>query len=125
MTMQEMATAVQYRLPVKVFILNNRFMGMVRQWQQLFHGSRYSESYSESLPDFVKLAEAFGATGIRAENPDELDDAIIKMFETEGPVIFDCIVHKVGNVYPMIPAGAAHNEMMLGDEAENLDPVGR
>jgi acetolactate synthase-1/2/3 large subunit len=125
MTMQEMATAVQYRLPIKVFILNNRFMGMVRQWQQLFHGSRYSESYSESLPDFVKLAEAFGATGIRAEKPEELDAAIMTMFETEGPVIFDCIVHKVGNVYPMIPAGAAHNDMMLGDEAEHLDPVGR
>ncbi len=125
MTMQEMATAVQYRLPVKVFILNNRFMGMVRQWQQLFHGSRYSESYSESLPDFVKLAEAFGATGIRAQKPEELDGAIRCMFETDGPVIFDCVVHKIGNVYPMIPAGAAHNEMMLGDEAENLDPVGR
>ncbi len=125
MTMQEVATAVQYRLPVKVFILNNRFMGMVRQWQELFHGSRYSESYSESLPDFVKLAEAFGATGIRAQKPGELDEAITRMIETDGPVIFDCVVHKIGNVYPMIPAGAAHNEMMLGDEAEKMEPVGR
>ncbi len=125
MTMQEVATAVQYRLPVKVFILNNRFMGMVRQWQELFHGSRYSESYSESLPDFVKMAEAFGATGIRATKPEELDDAIKRMIDTDGPVIFDCVVHKVGNVYPMIPAGEPHNSMMLGTEAENLEPVGR
>lgn len=125
MTMQEMATAVQYRLPVKIFILNNRFMGMVRQWQELFHGSRYSESYSESLPDFVKMAEAFGATGIRASKPEELDEAILKMLNTDGPVIFDCVVHKVGNVYPMIPAGEPHNSMMLGTEAENLEPVGR
>ncbi|PLX33896.1 MAG: acetolactate synthase 3 large subunit [Hyphomicrobiales bacterium] len=125
MTMQEVATAVQYRLPVKVFILNNRFMGMVRQWQELFHGSRYSQSYSETLPDFVKMAEAFGATGIRASKPEELDAAIQRMIDTDGPVIFDCVVHKVGNVYPMIPAGEPHNSMMLGTDAENLEPVGR
>ena len=116
MTMQEISTAVQYRLPVKIFILNNEYMGMVRQWQELLHGGRYSSSYSEALPDFVKLAEAYGATGIRAEKPDELDDAIRKMMKTKGPVIFDCIVTKDENCFPMIPSGAAHNDMLLADD---------
>tara|TARA_B110000971_G_C20001176_1_gene496916 strand:+ start:97 stop:1854 length:1758 start_codon:yes stop_codon:yes gene_type:complete len=120
MTMQEVSTAVQYRLPIKIFILNNEYMGMVRQWQELLHGGRYSSSYSEALPDFVKLAEAYGATGIRAETPAELDDAIKRMIDTPGPVIFDCIVTKDENVYPMIPSGAAHNEMLLAD-SEGLD----
>jgi acetolactate synthase-1/2/3 large subunit len=120
MTMQEISTAVQYRLPVKIFILNNEYMGMVRQWQELLHGGRYSSSYSEALPDFVKLAEAYGATGIRAEKPDELDDAIRKMMQTKGPVIFDCIVIKDENCFPMIPSGAAHNDMLLADD-QGLD----
>jgi acetolactate synthase-1/2/3 large subunit len=120
MTMQELSTAVQYRLPIKIFILNNEYMGMVRQWQELLHGGRYSSSYSEALPDFVKLAEAYGATGIRAETPDELDDAIKKMIATDGPVIFDCIVTKDENCFPMIPSGAAHNEMLLADD-QGLD----
>jgi acetolactate synthase-1/2/3 large subunit len=120
MTMQEISTAVQYRLPIKIFILNNEYMGMVRQWQELLHGGRYSSSYSEALPDFVKLAEAFGATGIRAETPAELDDAIKRMVDTPGPVIFDCIVTKDENCFPMIPSGAAHNEMLLAD-SEGLD----
>ena len=120
MTMQEISTAVQYRLPVKIFILNNEYMGMVRQWQELLHGGRYSSSYSEALPDFVKLAEAYGATGIRAEKPNELDDAIRKMMQTKGPVIFDCIVTKDENCFPMIPSGAAHNDMLLADD-QGLD----
>ena len=120
MTMQELSTAVQYRLPIKIFILNNEYMGMVRQWQELLHGGRYSSSYSEALPDFVKLAEAYGAKGIRAESPDELDDAINKMIATDGPVIFDCIVTKDENCFPMIPSGAAHNEMLLADD-QGLD----
>ncbi len=120
MTMQEISTAVQYRLPIKIFILNNEYMGMVRQWQELLHGGRYSSSYSEALPDFVKLAEAYGATGIRAETPAELDDAIKRMIDTPGPVIFDCIVTKDENCFPMIPSGAAHNEMLLAD-SEGLD----
>ena len=120
MTMQEISTAVQYRLPVKIFILNNEYMGMVRQWQELLHGGRYSSSYSEALPDFVKLAEAYGASGIRAEKPDELDDAIRKMMKTKGPVIFDCIVTKDENCFPMIPSGAAHNDMLLADD-QGLD----
>ena len=120
MTMQEISTAVQYRLPVKIFILNNEYMGMVRQWQELLHGGRYSSSYSEALPDFVKLAEAYGATGIRAEKPVELDDAIRRMMQTKGPVIFDCIVTKDENCFPMIPSGAAHNDMLLADD-QGLD----
>jgi len=120
MTMQEISTAVQYRLPVKIFILNNEYMGMVRQWQELLHGGRYSSSYSEALPDFVKLAEAYGATGIRAEKPDELDDAIRRMMQAKGPVIFDCIVTKDENCFPMIPSGAAHNDMLLADD-QGLD----
>ena len=116
MTMQEISTAVQYRLPVKIFILNNEYMGMVRQWQELLHGGRYSSSYSEALPDFVKLAEAYGATGIRAQTPGELDDAIKRMVATDGPVIFDCVVTKEENCFPMIPSGAAHNDMLLADD---------
>ncbi|MCJ2137687.1 acetolactate synthase 3 large subunit [Methylobacterium sp. J-026] len=115
MNMQEMSTAVQYRLPVKVFILNNEYMGMVRQWQELLHGSRYSQSYSESLPDFVKLAEAYGAKGMRCEKPGDLDGAIAEMLAHDGPVIFDCIVDKTENCFPMIPSGKAHNEMLLSD----------
>ncbi|MGB3810553.1 MAG: acetolactate synthase 3 large subunit [Parvibaculum sp.] len=118
MCMQEISTAVQFRLPVKIFILNNEYMGMVRQWQQLLHGGRYSHSYSESLPDFVKLAEAYGATGIRAKTVGELDDKIKEMIAAPGPVIFDCCVDQLENCFPMIPSGAAHNEMILGDDSE-------
>ncbi len=117
MTMQEMSTAVQHCLPIKIFILNNEYMGMVRQWQQLLHGGRYSHSYSEALPDFVKLAEAYGAKGIRASSPAELDDAIRAMLDYPGPVIFDCRVDKQENCLPMIPSGAAHFEMILPDSA--------
>ena len=117
MNMQEMSTAIQYRLPVKQFILNNERLGMVRQWQQLLHGERYSHSYSEALPDFVKLAEAFGAKGIRCSNPADLDDAIAEMLAYDGPVIFDCMVEKHENCFPMIPSGKAHNEMLLGDSS--------
>jgi acetolactate synthase-1/2/3 large subunit len=115
MNMQEMSTAIQYRLPVKQFILNNERLGMVRQWQQLLHGERYSHSYSEALPDFVKLAEAFGAKGIRCANPADLDEAIAEMLAYDGPVIFDCLVTRDENCFPMIPSGKAHNEMLLGD----------
>ena len=121
MTMQEMSTAAQYRLPMKVFILNNSYMGMVRQWQQLLHGNRLSHSYSEALPDFVKLAEAYGAVGIRAEKPDELDDAIREMIAVDRPVIFDCVVSNLANCFPMIPSGKAHNEMLLGDDVPDQD----
>jgi acetolactate synthase I/II/III large subunit len=117
MTMQEMSTAVQYRAPIKIFILNNQYMGMVRQWQQLLHGNRLSHSYMESLPDFVKLAEAYGCHGIRCEKPGELDDAIKEMIEIDKPVIFDCRVAALANCFPMIPSGKAHNEMLLPDEA--------
>ena len=116
MTMQEISTAVQYRLPVKIFILNNQYMGMVRQWQQLLHGNRLSESYSEALPDFVKLAEAYGAVGMRAEKPADLDGAIKAMIEVNRPVIFDCRVASLANCFPMIPSGKAHNEMLLGED---------
>ncbi|MBZ0262156.1 MAG: acetolactate synthase 3 large subunit [Hyphomicrobiales bacterium] len=119
MTMQEMSTAVQYRLPIKIFILNNQYMGMVRQWQQLLHGNRLSESYSESLPDFVKLAEAFGCVGIRAEKPAELDDKIREMIKTPHPVLFDCRVASLANCFPMIPSGKAHNEMLLGEDVSD------
>ncbi len=115
MNMQEMGTAIQFRLPVKQFILNNERLGMVRQWQELLHGERYSHSWSEALPDFVKLAEAFGAKGIYCDNPDDLDDAIIEMIEHDGPVIFDCVVEKHENCFPMIPSGKPHNEMLLGE----------
>ncbi|MDA9637916.1 acetolactate synthase 3 large subunit [Candidatus Pelagibacter sp.] len=121
MTMQEISTAVQYNLPVKIFILNNQYMGMVRQWQELLHEKNYSESYSEALPDFVKLAEAYGCVGIRAENPDELDEKIEEMINIDRPVIFDCRVDQAENCYPMIPSGKPHNQMLLGpkDQKEN------
>ena len=115
MNMQEMGTAIQYELPVKQFILNNERLGMVRQWQELLHGERYSQSWSEALPDFVKLAEAFGAKGILCSDPTDLDDAIMEMVEYDGPVIFDCLVEKHENCFPMIPSGKAHNEMLLSD----------
>jgi len=114
MTMQEMSSAVQHGLPIKIFILNNSCLGMVRQWQELLHGGRYSHSYSESLPDFVKLAEAYGGIGLRAETPDELDEKIKEMIAADKPVLFDCVVSREENVFPMIPSGAAHNEMLLG-----------
>jgi acetolactate synthase-1/2/3 large subunit len=123
MNIQEMSTAVQYRMPVKVFILNNRWMGMVRQWQELLHGSRYSESYSEALPDFVKLAEAFGGVGLRAEKLDELDGVIGQMLEVnDRPVIVDVAVDEKENCFPMIPSGAGHHEMLLGPE-DRADPA--
>ncbi|WP_106607048.1 acetolactate synthase 3 large subunit [Shimia abyssi] len=115
MNMQEMGTAVQFRLPVKQFILNNERLGMVRQWQELLHGERYSHSWSEALPDFVKLAEAFGAKGILCSDPADLDDAIMEMINHDGPVIFDCLVEKHENCFPMIPSGKPHNEMLLGE----------
>jgi len=114
MTMQEMSTAVQYSLPIKIFILNNEYMGMVRQWQELLHDKNYSESYTAALPDFVKLAEAYGCVGIRAKTPEELDDKIIEMINTDQPVIFDCLVDKQENCFPMIPSGKPHNQMLLG-----------
>ncbi len=113
MNMQEMGTMVQYRLPVKQFILNNERLGMVRQWQELLHGERYSQSWSEALPDFVKLAEAFGAKGIQCSDPADLDEAIMEMIEHDGPVIFDCLVEKHENCFPMIPSGEPHNKMLL------------
>ncbi len=122
MNMQEMGTAVQYRLPVKQFILNNERLGMVRQWQELLHGERYSSSWSEALPDFVKLAEAFGAKGIQCKDPAGLDDAIMEMLDYDGPVIFDCLVEKHENCFPMIPSGEPHNKMLLG-EASTKDAI--
>jgi len=119
MTMQEISTAVQYKLPIKIFILNNQYMGMVRQWQELLHEKNYSESYSAALPDFVKLAEAYGCVGIRASKPSELDEKINEMINIDRPVIFDCLVDKTENCYPMIPSGKAHNQMILGPEDEN------
>ena len=121
MTIQEMSTEVQYNLPIKIFILNNQYMGMVRQWQELLHEKNYSESYSEALPDFVKLAEAYGCKGIKADNPDELDDKIKEMIDYNGPVIFDCHVDPNENCFPMIPSGKPHNQMILGpsDKEEN------
>jgi len=123
MNMQEMGTAVQFRLPVKQFILNNERLGMVRQWQELLHGERYSQSWSEALPDFVKLAEAFGAKGIICSDPADLDDAIMEMINHDGPVIFDCLVEKHENCFPMIPSGEPHNKMLLG-EASTKDAIG-
>ena len=121
MTMQEISTAVQYNLPIKIFILNNQYMGMVRQWQELLHEKNYSESYSEALPDFVKLAEAYGCVGIRAKSPDELDEKIEEMINIDRPVIFDCHVDQTENCFPMIPSGKPHNQMLLGpkDQEEN------
>jgi len=118
MTMQEMSTAVQYKLPIKIFILNNEYMGMVRQWQELLHDKNYSESYTAALPDFVKLAEAYGCVGIRATKPSELDEKIKEMIEVDRPVIFDCLVDKMENCFPMIPSGKAHNQMILGPEED-------
>jgi acetolactate synthase-1/2/3 large subunit len=122
MTMQEMSTAVQHDLPIKIFILNNQYMGMVRQWQELLHGNRLSHSYMDSLPDFVKLAEAYGCVGLRAEKPGELDDAIAEMIKVKRPVLFDCRVAALANCFPMIPSGKAHNEMLLGEDVtpENI-----
>ena len=121
MNIQELSTIAQYDLPVKVFIVNNQYMGMVRQWQELLHGGRYSHSYMESLPDFVKLAEAFGALGLLATRADEVDDKIMEMIDTPRPVILDCRVNQTENCFPMIPSGAAHYDMLLGpeDEAEH------
>jgi acetolactate synthase-1/2/3 large subunit len=120
MTMQEMSTAAQYRLPIKIFILNNQYMGMVRQWQELLHGGRYSESYTAALPDFVQLAEAYRGVGIRCEKPADLDAAITEMINVDKPVIFDCVVDQAENCFPMIPSGKAHNEMLLGDVAGDI-----
>jgi acetolactate synthase I/II/III large subunit len=121
MTMQEMSTAVQYDLPIKIFVINNQYMGMVRQWQELLHGGRYSHSYTEALPDFVKLAQAYHAHGIRCEHPGELDEKIREMIEVNKPVIFDCVVDPAENCFPMIPSGRAHNEMLLGDATTRVE----
>jgi acetolactate synthase I/II/III large subunit len=121
MTMQEMSTAAQYRLPIKIFIINNKYMGMVRQWQELLHGGRYAESYMDALPDFVKLAEAYHAVGIRCERPGDLDAAIREMIDVKKAVIFDCVVDPAENCFPMIPSGRAHNEMLLGDSALSVE----
>jgi len=127
MTMQEMSTAVQYKLPIKIFILNNEYMGMVRQWQELLHEKNYSESYTAALPDFVKLAEAYGCVGIRANKPEELDEKITEMLSVNRPVIFDCVVDKTENCYPMIPSGKPHNQMLLGkqDEEDEISDEGK
>ncbi|MFZ5913543.1 MAG: acetolactate synthase 3 large subunit [Pseudomonadota bacterium] len=126
MTMQELSTAVQYDLPIKIFILNNEYMGMVRQWQELLHGGRYSHSYTASLPDFVKLAEAYGAVGLRASKPAELDDAIREMIGVKRPVLFDCRIDKTENCFPMIPSGEAHNNMILADlGAQTVSAAGK
>ena len=125
MTMQEMSTAVQYSLPIKIFILNNEYMGMVRQWQELLHEKNYSESYTAALPDFVKLAEAYGCVGIRAKTPEELDDKIIEMINTDRPVIFDCLVDKEENCFPMIPSGKPHNQMLLGPKDQKQNKITR
>lgn len=121
MNIQEMSTAVQYRLPVKVFILNNQWMGMVRQWQELLHGERYSESYTDSLPDFVKLAEAYGGVGLRAETPEDLDGVIEEMLATDKVTLVDVRVCQSENCFPMIPSGKAHNEMILSPDAKQFD----
>ena len=127
MTMQEMSTAVQYKLPIKIFIINNEYMGMVRQWQELLHEKNYSESYTAALPDFVKLAEAYGCVGIRANKPEELDEKIEQMLSVNKPVIFDCVVDKTENCYPMIPSGKPHNQMLLGkqDEEDEISEEGK
>jgi acetolactate synthase-1/2/3 large subunit len=118
MNIQELATATQYRLPVKVFVLNNEYMGMVRQWQELTYESRYSESYSDSLPDFVKLAEAYGWRGIRIDDPADLDAGIAAMLAHDGPVFVDCHVARMENCFPMIPSGAAHTDMILSGDRD-------
>jgi acetolactate synthase-1/2/3 large subunit len=125
MNMQELSTIVQYKLPIKIFILNNQWMGMVRQWQELNHGTRYSESYTESLPDFIMLAESFGIKGIRISELNELDQSLDEMLNTNGPVIVDLRIEKEENCFPMIPSGAAHNEMILSaDDNNNTSDVG-
>ena len=123
MNIQELSTAVQYGLPVKAFVINNQWMGMVRQWQELLHGGRYSESYTAALPDFVKLAEACQWTGLRATRPGEVDGVIDAMIDSDGPVIADIVVDPAENCFPMIPSGAAHNEMLLGPDDEAEAPV--
>ena len=123
MNIQEMSTAAQYRLPVKIFILNNEYMGMVRQWQELLHGGRYSESYMASLPDFAKLAESFGAVGLRATRPEEVDGVIGEMIAVDRPVIADILVDKAENCFPMIPSGAAHHKMLLGPDDQAAEPI--
>ncbi|WP_425283294.1 acetolactate synthase 3 large subunit [Martelella endophytica] len=131
MCIQEMSAAIQHNAPIKIFIMNNQYMGMVRQWQQLLHGNRLSHSYTEAMPDFVKLAEAYGAEGIYCDDPAELDDAIQRMIDSPKPVIFDCRVANLANCFPMIPSGKAHNEMLLPDEANDeavataIDAAGR
>ena len=131
MTMQELSTAVQHELPVKIFILNNQYMGMVRQWQQLLHGNRISHTYMESLPDFVRLGEAYGCVGLKVEKPDDLDDAIAEMLSVDRPVLFDCQISALANCFPMIPSGKAHNEMILPEEVSDdviatvIDETGR
>ena len=123
MTMQEISTAVQYNLPIKIFILNNQYMGMVRQWQELLHEKNYSESYSKALPDFVKLAEAYGCVGIRAKKPNELDEKIQEMIDVDRPVIFDCHVDQDENCFPMIPSGKPHNQMLLGPKDQEKNKI--
>jgi acetolactate synthase-1/2/3 large subunit len=126
MTMQEMSTAIQHDLPIKIFIVNNQWMGMVRQWQELLHGERYSHSYTEAMPDFVKMADAFGAVGLRAETVSDLDGAIAEMINVKRPVLFDCRVVNEENCFPMIPSGKAHNEMILGAIAgDEVDDAGK
>ena len=125
MTMQEMSTAVQYKLPIKIFILNNEYMGMVRQWQELLHEKNYAESYTAALPNFVKLAEAYGCVGIQAKTPDELDEKIKEMININQPVIFDCVVDKHENCFPMIPSGKPHNQMLLGPKDEEKEEVSK
>ncbi|MEC8136045.1 MAG: thiamine pyrophosphate-dependent enzyme, partial [Pseudomonadota bacterium] len=124
MNIQELSTAIQHRLPVKIFILNNQYMGMVRQWQELLHGGRYSESYTDALPNFVKLAESFGAVGLRTDKPSELDDLIKEMIATDNVVIADIGVDQMENCLPMIPSGSAHNEMILGSETQSFGKDG-
>ena len=123
MNIQEMSTCVQYRLPVKIFILNNQYMGMVRQWQELLHGGRYSESHMDALPDFVKLAEAFGAVGLRADKPGEVDGGSRRCSSVNRPVFVDVRTDASENCFPMIMPGMAHNEMLLGPEDRAMDPV--
>jgi acetolactate synthase-1/2/3 large subunit len=131
MNMQEMSTAIQHELPVKVFILNNQYMGMVRQWQQLLHGNRLSHSYTDALPDFVKLAEAYGGIGLRVEKASDLEAGIDEMIAAKRPVLFDCRVANLANCFPMIPSGKAHNEMLLSEDASDevianaIDKAGR
>jgi len=121
MNIHELSTAVQYQLRVNVFILFYQYMGMVRQWQQLLHGNRLSHSYNESLPDFVKMAEAYGCVGIQATRPDELDDAIAEMISVKKPVLFDCRVANLANCFPMIPSGRAHNEILLSADVDDVE----